>query len=144
MAIEDFNAIFSTNEKTSGLSPGKRCPHFWEFMDSVDLIDLGFKGPLFTWHQGNLFERLDRALANEAWFRNFPNSSITHLSKIKSDLRPLLLVLKPKIIWPRGRPFRFLASGSSIQFFEILLKTSGDSKPLWSNPYIALPRALKI
>ncbi|MBA0804719.1 hypothetical protein Gohar_004287 [Gossypium harknessii] len=26
----------------------------------------GFKGPPFTWHRGNLFERLDQALGNEA------------------------------------------------------------------------------
>ncbi|KAH1063505.1 hypothetical protein J1N35_028492 [Gossypium stocksii] len=46
---------------------------------------------------------------NTAWVQQFPNSLITHLPKIKSDHRPLLLSLNPALSLPRGRPFRFLA-----------------------------------
>ncbi|KAL1151813.1 hypothetical protein V6Z11_A09G067300 [Gossypium hirsutum] len=91
-----------------GLLRGRRCPHFGDFITFVELHDLGFRGPPFTWHRGFLFERLDRALGNEAWLRNFPDCMVTHLPKIKSDHRPLLLVLNPSHSLPRGRPFRFL------------------------------------
>lgn len=122
MAIRDFNAILSANEKTSRLSPGKRCPHFGEFVDSTDLFDLSFRRSPFTWHQGNLFERLDKALGNEAWVRNFPNSLITHLSKIKSDHRPFLLVLKLEAALPRGRAFRFLVRWVEHPIFRDFIK----------------------
>lgn len=66
VSIIDFNAILSLDEKIGGLSPGKRCPYFGEFMETIDLYDMGFRGFPFTWHRGNLFERLDHALGNEA------------------------------------------------------------------------------
>ncbi|KAH1057929.1 hypothetical protein J1N35_035994 [Gossypium stocksii] len=87
---------------------GKEVPLFCDFVDSTKLHDLGFRGPAFTWHQGNLFERLDRALGNEAWLKNFPNRLITHLLNIKSDYKPIFLNLKLQLTLSRGRPFQFL------------------------------------
>ncbi|KAH1075440.1 hypothetical protein J1N35_027768 [Gossypium stocksii] len=78
--------------------------------DLADLHDLGFRGPPFTWHKGNMFERLDRALGNKAWINYFPISLITYLPKIKSDHRPLLLNLNPVFALPRGILFQFSAS----------------------------------
>ncbi|KAL1187262.1 hypothetical protein V6Z11_A01G236900 [Gossypium hirsutum] len=95
-------------------------------MDLSKLHDLRFKGPPFTWHQGSLFERLDRALENEAWFKNFSSSLITHLPKIKSDHRPFLLNLKPEFTLPRGRPFRFLAGWTEHPAFGEFVKGRWD------------------
>ncbi|KAH1098638.1 hypothetical protein J1N35_015559 [Gossypium stocksii] len=123
IAIRDFNAILSSSEKSRGLSKGKRCHFFGDFVDSANLFDLGFQGPPFTWHKGALFERLDRALANEFWIHNFSNCMVTHLSKIKSDHRPLLVSLNPSIILPRGRMFfRFLAGWVEHPDFDGFLK----------------------
>lgn len=83
--IGDFNAILSASEKTGGLTIGNRYPHFDDFVESIDLFDLGFRGSLFMWHEGNLFERLDRALGNEAWIRNFSNSLITDFFSLNSS-----------------------------------------------------------
>ncbi|XP_040934435.1 uncharacterized protein [Gossypium hirsutum] len=91
IAIGDFNAILSSSEKYEGLSRGRRCPYFGNFVASAELHDLGFRGPPFTWHKGVLFERLDHAMGNEAWLCNFLNYMVTHLPKIKSDHRPLFL-----------------------------------------------------
>ncbi|KAK5810944.1 hypothetical protein PVK06_026261 [Gossypium arboreum] len=43
MAIGDFNTIPSPNEKTCGLSDGRRCPYFGDFVDLANLHDLGFR-----------------------------------------------------------------------------------------------------
>ncbi|XP_017618098.1 uncharacterized protein LOC108462689 [Gossypium arboreum] len=109
IAIEDFNAILSSSKKLGGMSKGRRCPLYGDFVGKAELHDLGYREPPFTWHKGLLFERLDRALGNSAWVQRFPNSLVTHFPKIKFDHRPLLLSLNLKIILPRGRPFRFLA-----------------------------------
>ncbi|KAG8503914.1 hypothetical protein CXB51_001863 [Gossypium anomalum] len=106
VAIGDFNAILSSFEKSGGMSKSRRCPFFGDFVDKVELHDLGYRGPPFTWHRGMLFERLDRALGNNAWVQNFPNSLVTYLPKIKFDHRPLLLSLNSENILPRARTFR--------------------------------------
>lgn len=77
---------------------------------------------LFTWYRGNLFERLDCALGNEAWINSFPNCLVTHLSKFKFDHRPLLLTLNSDVVLPRGRPFRFLAGWIEHPEFESFVK----------------------
>ncbi|MBA0717576.1 hypothetical protein Golax_005377, partial [Gossypium laxum] len=75
MAIRDFKAILSSDNKKDSHVKGYRCQFFGEFMDKVQLRDLGFHGPYFTWHRSNLFERLDRAVGNDDWMESFPNCS---------------------------------------------------------------------
>ncbi|KAL1174946.1 hypothetical protein V6Z11_A04G051900 [Gossypium hirsutum] len=98
VAIGDFNVILLPSEKLGGMSTGRHCPLFGDFVDKAKLHDLGFRGPPFTWHRGLLFERLDMALGNEAWVQAFPNSLVTHLPKIKFDHRSFLLLLNPKFV----------------------------------------------
>ncbi|KAG8472191.1 hypothetical protein CXB51_036355 [Gossypium anomalum] len=91
MAIGDFNAILSSEDKKNGHVKGRRCQSFGDFTDNALLHDLGFQGPPFTWHRGFLSERLDKAVGNDSWVEAFPNCLITHLPRIKSDHRPLLM-----------------------------------------------------
>ncbi|KAH1039635.1 hypothetical protein J1N35_041378, partial [Gossypium stocksii] len=72
-------------------------------------IDLGFKGRPFTCCSEGLCERLDRAIGNDAWMRTFPYCSVTYLSRIKSNNKPLLLAFELEVNLSKGRPFRFLA-----------------------------------
>ncbi|KAH1032169.1 hypothetical protein J1N35_044343 [Gossypium stocksii] len=52
VVIVDFNAILSSSKKSGGITKGRRCPYFGEFMDKADLHDLGYRGPPFTSHRG--------------------------------------------------------------------------------------------
>ncbi|KAA3466349.1 reverse transcriptase [Gossypium australe] len=83
--------------------------------------DLGYIGPSYTWQRGNTSERLDRAMANDAWISAFPHSLVYHLPRIKSDHRPILLKTNPKLNVPRGRPFRFLAGWTEHANFKDLV-----------------------
>ncbi|KAG8479043.1 hypothetical protein CXB51_029683 [Gossypium anomalum] len=109
LAIGDFNAILDPCEKQGGRVNRKRCALFGEFMDSIGLQDLGFSGPNFTWNRGGIFERLDRAICDDAWCLEFPLSKVLHLQKLKSDHRPLKLTLLPETRHFSKRPFQFLA-----------------------------------
>lgn len=106
----DFNATTQSHERKGGsnsMRPGCRSSN--NFLSCAGLIDLGFKGPTFTWKRGSQLVRLDRALCNQEWLTQQPNTEVMHLLRIQSDHRPLLIT-------PVGEqsasqpPFRFLAS----------------------------------
>lgn len=77
----------------------------------MDLLDLGFKDPPFTWNNNrkgihNIRERLDRVLITYDWFNLFPKASITHIPVCMSDHLALVLDLRGPNVRPK-RPFRF-------------------------------------
>ncbi|KAA3489594.1 reverse transcriptase [Gossypium australe] len=123
LILGDFNAILSPKEKKSECTVGKRCKFFGNFVDVCNLQDLGYIGPSFTWQRGSTAERLDRALANDAWFSDYPHSLVYHLPRIKSDHRPILLKTNLEIRAPKGRPFRFLAGWTKHANFKDLVSS---------------------
>ncbi|XP_071905811.1 uncharacterized protein [Coffea arabica] len=65
-----------------------------EFNDAVfnyGLLDAGFEGLQFTWTNGVVWQRLDRALHNGAWNELFRSSKVFHLLRGCSDHAPLLI-----------------------------------------------------
>ncbi|KAH1074841.1 hypothetical protein J1N35_027169 [Gossypium stocksii] len=124
MAIGDFNAILSSEDKKGGHVKGHRCKSFGEFMDNAFLHDLGFQEPPFTWHRGFLSERLDRAVGNDAWVEAFPYCTITHPLRIKSDHRPLLMKFCGDDNRILNQPFRFLAGWLHHENFPDFVKNN--------------------
>ncbi|XP_020599867.1 uncharacterized protein LOC110039215 [Phalaenopsis equestris] len=61
------------------------------------LYDLGFSGHIFTWRRGNVWERIDRALANDHWLNDFLYTTVSHLSMTGYDHRPLLISINSSI-----------------------------------------------
>ncbi|XP_070046474.1 uncharacterized protein [Nicotiana tomentosiformis] len=94
---EDFNVIWDEEEKFGGLPVSlNEVDDFRHYANTCNLVDLGFKGSIFTWWNGKeeevyIFKRLDRCLANIEFQQTFPGLEVTHLSKIGSDHSPLLL-----------------------------------------------------
>ena len=83
---------------------------FRDVLDECGLKDLGYLGDKFTWkgkkQGGMVFERLDRAVANNQWFFLNPGSSVHHLQTHASDHKPL--IINPEGINPKlNRPFKF-------------------------------------
>lgn len=104
LLMGDFNDIASTKEKFGGRPPNlNKIMFFNDFLNSCNLIDLGFTGPLFTWTNNRdcgqtIKTRIDRCHANPLWLQLFPNSNVTHLPRTHSDHCPILLNIfkKPK------------------------------------------------
>lgn len=108
----DFNATLLDQDRRS-------CAHsklgadreFFRWFEEMNLLDLGFEGPTFTWKRGSSEARLDRFVANEDWMNKFPNAKVFHMNQLKSDHRPILLRLNCcETREVRNRPFRFIAS----------------------------------
>jgi hypothetical protein len=71
---------------------------FQQTLEECDLIDLGFVGPKYTWSNCQegaaiIRERLDRAVANRAWMRAFPDTEVCVSALAYSDHAPLFLNL---------------------------------------------------
>lgn len=108
-----FNAIVSCDERKGG---ARMCSGgdvlFWEFIYEQGMLNFGFKGPLFTWNRGALFQRLDQSLCNTDWMELCPDSSVAlaHLQRLGFNHCPICLSTmlhnNPNMIMP----FRFIAS----------------------------------
>ncbi|XP_078168461.1 uncharacterized protein LOC144562967 [Carex rostrata] len=69
---------------------------FGDFLFKSGLVDLGFKGPAFTWTNKQnassaIFERLDRAVATTQWNQIFTHAYVNHLPRVHSDHAAILL-----------------------------------------------------
>ncbi|XP_071940020.1 uncharacterized protein [Coffea arabica] len=107
IVARDFNVISKAEERLGGASPNL-C-NMEEFNDTVFnylLSEVSFDGSAFTWTNGSLWQRLDRALANEAWGELFQTTKVSHLMRGRSDHAPLLIKCGSSM--GHGSVFRFL------------------------------------
>ncbi|KAL4362736.1 hypothetical protein GQ457_04G010410 [Hibiscus cannabinus] len=118
----DFNSIISSTERVGGsLRRSGVCRRFRDFILQLNLTDLGCEGPRFTWKRGNLQQRLDRCIVNDAWCNTWSLSSVFNLARLGSDHRPVLLRCLPST-QRISRSFRYLAAWQTETSFNNLLK----------------------
>ncbi|CAI9112554.1 OLC1v1013018C1 [Oldenlandia corymbosa var. corymbosa] len=87
------------------------------------MIDLGFVGQRFTWCHHQVHERIDRALANEAWRLVSTDILVAHLPRVASDHSPLLIRIKPVDAGlPVQKKFKYLAAWESHQDWQQWLR----------------------
>ncbi|KAL0909811.1 hypothetical protein M5K25_020709 [Dendrobium thyrsiflorum] len=96
----DFNCCRFQSEKFGGNTiPVSKIAPFNDFIFDTKLVEIPSSGIYHTWfNQRNInpiLIRLDRMLANEAWFRVFPNSSYKALNYHISDHSTLILNKDP-------------------------------------------------
>ncbi|KAK4717557.1 hypothetical protein R3W88_015895 [Solanum pinnatisectum] len=79
------------------------------------MVDLGFRGSKYTWtnkryrNRTNLIlERLDMCVANTSWVIRYPNTTVTHLIRTKSDHYPLKVRLDNAQNPMHNKPFRMI------------------------------------
>ncbi|XP_021755862.1 uncharacterized protein LOC110721052 [Chenopodium quinoa] len=94
--IGDFNQVEYFSDKLGGnLSiPGQM--EFINWRMGLDLVDVPFSGPRYTWTNNRLdsdpiFERLDRAYASPTWFLEYPDTRLTHQPILFSDHAAIIL-----------------------------------------------------
>lgn len=93
----DFNEITRADEKAGGnVRADRDMEAFRECFDECGLVDLDFRGSMFTWSKGNqpsnlIRERLDRFVASVDWQNLFDSVDIRHFPIYRSDHAPILL-----------------------------------------------------
>ncbi|XP_075657955.1 uncharacterized protein LOC142627937 [Castanea sativa] len=113
MCAGDFNELLKSLEKWGGSNKSQaQMQLFREVVDECGFIDLGFVGSQFTWQKHfadghSIWERLDRALANNEWMLRFAESRVHLLSVTSSDHSPLWIRPKSLDLPCFAKPFRF-------------------------------------
>ena len=86
LILGDFNDITSNEEKWGGGRRREECSFkdFRHFINQNGLIDLGFEGNPWTlsnhWtREGEIKQRLDRALGSSDWSQQFDRASVKHI-----------------------------------------------------------------
>ncbi|XP_028790082.1 uncharacterized protein LOC114746054 [Neltuma alba] len=132
----DFNAVPHRDDR-SGLRTGMNGRverQFQDWITASSLLDIGFSGPHFTWGRGSSQSRIDRILVNDLWTECFPDASVIHLPKFKSDHCPLLLrTKKVASVSPNERPFRFFAPWVLHEEFGNFVKDNWAMKGDWNS-----------
>ncbi|XP_022741796.1 uncharacterized protein LOC111293263 [Durio zibethinus] len=113
LVVGDLNEVLTSEDKRGGapVSSAKlRKVH--SCLNHCNLIDLGFKGAKFTWSnlryaQQLIQERIDYVPNNPPWKFLHPIAMISHLPRVRSDYRPVLILLKVNPFSFRDNPFRF-------------------------------------
>ncbi|KAG5529490.1 hypothetical protein RHGRI_030022 [Rhododendron griersonianum] len=112
LCIGDFNEILSSEDKMGGNIPNPaRFTSFHGMLSACGLVDLGFKGPKFTWRNNRrdgdlIMERIDMAFANAKWRELHNQAMVIVDAAIGSDHNPLILNTSFPL-QKVGKPFRF-------------------------------------
>lgn len=94
----DFNEVLHSWEKEGGVPRSQVCmDRFKHALEVCELGDLGFVGDTFTWRNNShtaenyIQERLDRAVASQAWRNRFTAYRVTNGDPHHSDHRPVII-----------------------------------------------------
>lgn len=104
-------------------------------LDVCDMIDLEFFGSRFTWlgKINNILvsKRLDRGVGGYAWRMKFPEATVEHLVKRRSDHNPLLLRCHHIDHTHQDRPFRFQAEWCTHSgYSDVVQKAWGNASDI--------------
>jgi len=94
--IGDFNTILGSHEHKGIHEPARlHMTEFQQWSDLNNLVHLHTRGVSFTWSNGrrgrnNTQKRLDRVLVNQDWINVCQSSSVSTLTKLRSDHYSLL------------------------------------------------------
>ncbi|XP_071905711.1 uncharacterized protein [Coffea arabica] len=103
MAVGDYNVISSVEERIGGSAPNIRdLEEFNSALNRSGLFSVQFEGSAYTWTNGRMWQRLDRAVVNAGWLSSIELTRVAHLQRGRSDHCPLLV------------------KGSSMKFFNKL------------------------
>lgn len=98
----DFNDIMYENEKKGGIKKKSHVDNnFYYCCRSIGVNNLVTSGPKFTWTNkrkgdGNVKERLDRFMVNQAWRKIFPYAKALNCGYFGSDHRVIKLTMNHK------------------------------------------------
>lgn len=109
----DFNEPFIEEDKYGGRGVHvNRSLAFKDYLDSCNMVDMGFSGPRYTWTNKRdlnnlILERIDSFFMNPDWCLLYLDAKVKHLPRCHSDHCPVLMETLPNRSINLTRPFKF-------------------------------------
>ncbi|KAK8607115.1 hypothetical protein V6N13_052861 [Hibiscus sabdariffa] len=95
----------------------------------------------YTWNCGFTQATLDHFLCNSYWDESFPDSSVHHLLRMKSDHRPICLYVGESVQSFSTSPFRYLSSWSAHSDFNRMVEDNWLPAATLSETIISFTKA---
>lgn len=114
LVIGDCNQPLNSCDKKGGRPINRsRASKLQTVIDRSQLLDLGYRGPKYTWtnmRKGSALiqERINRAWCNLRWHHEFAKAYVRHLPRMSSNHHPLLVCGLQKGNKTNSGGFRFL------------------------------------
>ncbi|KAH0657699.1 hypothetical protein KY290_027261 [Solanum tuberosum] len=103
----DFNSILTAEDKPIGSQvQSSKTRDFQECINDCNLTELVTVGRKFTWTNGHVFSRIDRALVNAEWVLHMPIVQVLVMDPLFSDHSPLSINVEEHKD-AKKRPFKF-------------------------------------
>ncbi|XP_057955482.1 uncharacterized protein LOC131149232 [Malania oleifera] len=108
LVLGDFNCVMSSEEKQNGVpATAYEVKDINDCFMEASLMDLNYTGFHFTWSNGNVWCKLDRAVVNHNWSNaGFITHTEFQFPGVYSDHSPCIVTLFEEINSGR-RPFKF-------------------------------------
>ncbi|KFK22273.1 hypothetical protein AALP_AAs69811U000200 [Arabis alpina] len=149
LVMGDFNQVISLSEVYS-LLPSTVCMQrmddFQDCLSSTGLFDLAPRGNFFTWTNNSpdnpKARKLDRALVNEKWQEEFPDSNAFFDVPGDSDHSPILVTLTNALGTRKSR-FNFFSFFTSHPEYIELMDAAWNCSIIASSPMFNLYQRLR-
>ncbi|KAK6785297.1 hypothetical protein RDI58_018752 [Solanum bulbocastanum] len=107
LIMGDFNSILTTEDRPIGSQvQSAETRDFQECITDCNLTELAAVGRIFTWINGYVFSRIDRALVNAEWILHMPIVQVLVMDPLFSDHSPLSITVEEQRD-AKKRPFKF-------------------------------------
>ncbi|XP_027156871.1 uncharacterized protein LOC113758040 [Coffea eugenioides] len=119
----DYNVVSCAEERIGGSAPNIRdLEEFNSALHRSGLFPVQFDGSAYTWTNGRMWQRLDRAVVNGVWLSDVEMTRVAHLQRGRSDHCPLLI--RGGSTSTRRSSFRFLNVWQGHSSFQTTVKSA--------------------
>ncbi|XP_056698158.1 uncharacterized protein [Spinacia oleracea] len=126
--LGDFNCVLNIDERVGAPVRHQSMVAFRNCVDICGLEDVKAAGHFYTWSnkqagEAKVFSKIDRVLANDLWFQNYPNAEAGFLFEGEYDHCPIVLAVYPCDNIAK-KPFRYFAMWKYAEGYTDLVKVN--------------------